>query len=1027
VYEIHILFYDYKIDTNTLKIQILLMRKSISKIAKQIPGLLFFFLAAFSANAQNVVTGKVTDSKGGYGIQGVTVTVKGTRNATQTDVNGSFSIAASPTSTLVFTSAGYAEKEVPVNGETSLNVPMTISAEKLGEVVVIGYGTAKKKDLTGSISTISSKDFQQGTVTTPEQLIAGKVSGVSITSNGGAPGSGSVIRIRGGASLTASNDPLIVVDGVPLSTGVNGSGTPLAGSANGLNLINPNDIESFTILKDAAATAIYGSRASNGVILITTKHGKSGKPVLNFSTDLGVSQLPKEYPVLSASQFRNFVNENGTEEQKALMGNANTDWQKQIFQTAITTDNNISLSGSLKNIPYRINGEYLDQNGILKTDNLQRFSAGLNLNPHLFNNTLKIDLNLHGTATNTRFANQGAIGSAITFDPTQPVYVQGSKFGGYYEWLGVSDSTLNNLSNRNPVALLMQNNGRSHVERSFGNIQFDYALPFIDGLHANLNLGYDIAKGNGNTFIPANAAQSYNNSVDSLRGYNTPYLQKYQNLTSEFYLGYNKDIPSIKSNINAVAGYGYYDNLTKNYSYTQRSATNAIRTDIANNPPLYFYNPTEYTLISYYGRLIYTLNEKYVLMGSIRTDGSSRFGPDYRWGKFPSAAFTWRMNRENFLKNSSAVSQLNLRLSYGETGNQAGIGLYGYIPTYFLSTPGSLYPFGGTYYNMYTPSAYISNLRWETTATYDAGIDFGFLNSRINGSVDYYYKKTTDLLANVSIPSGSNFSNKETTNIGSMEDQGVDFNINVIPVRNNEWTWELDFNASYNKFKITNLTLVPDPNFIGNATGGISGGTGNTVQIDAVGSAPNTFYLYQQVYDEKGKPIEALYVDQNRDGITNQNDLVKNKSPYPTWIFGLSNSVSYEKWTLNFVARANIGNYMYNNVASNYEVTRSIITPNKNLANAPSEVLYSRFTNNQYFSNYYLQNASFLKLDNIGLTYNYGSITKNKNHDLRISLNCQNVFVITKYTGMDPEIFSGIDNNFYPRPRTYTLGLNLTL
>ncbi len=985
------------------------------------------FLSAQALAQGKLVTGKITDSKTLQPLSGVSILIKGSKIGTQTQNDGTFSLnVPASADSLIISSIGYAPKVVSVNSG-NFSVSLDPTSTSLNEVVVIGYGTTRKKDLTGSVATVGTKDFQKGAITTPEQLITGKIAGVTITSNGGAPGSGSVIRIRGGASLTASNDPLIVVDGVPLSDGVNGNGGSLAGAANPLSLINPNDIETITVLKDAAATAIYGSRASNGVILITTKHGKSGKPVLNVSTQIGVSNLPKEYPVLSAAQFRDYVNNHGNSAQIALLGNANTDWQKQIYQSAITSDNNLSLSGSIKNMPYRVSGEYLDQDGILKTDNLKRYSVGLNLSPRFFKNSLKVDINLHGAITNTRFANQGAIGNALTFDPTQPVMVSGSKFGGYYEWLGASDSTLNNNSNRNPVAMLQQNNSTSHVERSFGNIQLDYALPYISGLHANLNLGYDVGKGNGNTFVPADAAQSYNNSIDSLRGYNTPYLQKYTNKTGEFYLSYNKTIPSIKSNINAVAGYGYYDNYTQNYSYTQLSATNAIRTDIANNPPLYFYSPTDYTLISYYGRLIYTYDEKYILMGSIRTDGSSRFSPNNRWGTFPSAAFTWKINQEDFLKNSNALSQLNLRLSYGETGNQDGIGLYGYIPTYYLSTPGSLYPFGGTYYNMYTPSPYISNLKWETTTTYDAGFDYGFLKNRINGSIDYYYKKTKDLLANVSIPAGSNFSNKETTNIGNMTDQGIDFNINLVPVRNKNWDWELGFNASYNKFEITNLTLVPDPNFIGNQTGGISGGTGNTVQIDAVGSAPNTFYLYQQIYDAKGQPIEGLYVDQNRDGIINQNDLVKNKSPFPSWTLGLSNSVTYQKWSMNFVMRANIGNYMYNNTASGLAVTRSILNPNNFLENAPSSVLSSSFSNNQYFSNYYLENASFLRMDNIGISYNYGSLSRKGSTNLRISANCQNVFVITKYTGVDPEIYGGIDNGFYPRPRTFTLELNLSL
>jgi iron complex outermembrane receptor protein len=498
------------------------MRKNISKISKHAGAFLFFILVAFCGNAQNrTITGTVI-SQDGRPLANASVIVVGQKTGVTTDANGTFSISVPPAAKQLEVSfVGSETQKVNISSTSNVTVALVSSVQALSDVVIIGYGTVQKKDITGSVATISTKNFQKGIVTTPEQLIQGKISGVSITSNGGAPGSGSVIRIRGGASLTASNNPLIVVDGVPLADGVNGDGsTPLAGAANGLNLINPNDIASFTILKDAAATAIYGSRASNGVIIITTKQGKKGKPRLDFSTQFGVSKLPKEYPVLSAAQFRKYVNTNGNPAQIALLGNASTDWQKEIYQTALTTDNNLSLSGSLKNLPYRISGEYMNQQGILKTDDLKRFSGNLSLTPNFFKNSLKVELNLHGTITNTRFANQGAIGNAITFDPTQPVTVAGSKFGGYYEWLGVNDSTLNNLSNRNPVALLQQKNDRSQVQRSFGNIKLDYAIPYISGLHANLNLGYDVAKGSGSTLVPADAAQSYNNSVDSLRGYN---------------------------------------------------------------------------------------------------------------------------------------------------------------------------------------------------------------------------------------------------------------------------------------------------------------------------------------------------------------------------------------------------------------------------------------------------------------------------------------------------------------------------
>jgi iron complex outermembrane receptor protein len=620
-----------------------------------------------------------------------------------------------------------------------------------------------------------------------------------------------------------------------------------------------------------------------------------------------VGTLPKEYPVLSASEFRNYVDTYGDSTQKSLLGDANTDWQKQIFHNALTTDDNLSISGVWGKMPYRINGEYLNQDGILQTDNLQRTSVSLNISPHLLNNSLKIDINVHGAITNTRFANQGAIQSAITFDPTQPVYSPGNKFGGYWEWL-TSDSTRNVLSNLNPVGLLQEQVNKSQVERSFGNIQFDYAVPALKGLHANLNLGYDAASGSGTVNIPAYAAQSYNNSsnltyiapADSgnlYSGTNNYYQQKYFNKLGEFYLSYNKDLPSIKSNINAVAGTGYYDNSTQNYNYASFGAT---KDTIPGTQPEYALAPTEYTMESYYARLIYTFDNKYVLSGSYRTDGSSRFGPSYRWGQFPGGAFTWKINQEDFLKNSTVLSTLNMRLSYGETGNQDGIGLYNYIPTYFLSQPGSLYPFGGNYYNLYTPNAYVANLKWETTDTYDGGFDYGFLKNRINGSMDYYYKKTFNLLANVSIPAGTNYANQVTTNVGSMNDQGVEFNINIIPIQSKDIDWEVGFNAAYNHFKITNLTLYPNPKFLGDLTGGISGGTGNTVQVDAVGYAPNEFYLYQQVYGPNGKPIEGLYVDQNRDGIINSNDLVKEESPYPSWTFGFSNNLTYKKWTLNF-------------------------------------------------------------------------------------------------------------------------------
>jgi len=865
-----------------------------------------------------------------------------------------------------------------------------------------------KKELTGSISTVSSKDFQEGSITSAEQLIQGKVAGVSITPGGGQPGSGSTIRIRGGASLNASNDPLVVIDGVPLSS-VNLQG------------INPSDIETFTVLKDAAATAIYGSRASNGVIIVTTKRGKSGKPVYNFTTQLSGSGISKEYPVLSAAQFRNFVNTNGSASQAAMMGTASTDWQKQIYQTAITTDNNLSVTGAFKNIPYRISGEYLNQTGVLKTDNLQREALSISLTPRLLDNHLKVDINVHGSNTDQRNANTGAIGNAVSFDPTQPVTSGKATFGGYYEWT-TNDTTPNSLSNRNPVALLQQYNAQNHALRSFGNIQLDYKAHFLPDLHANLNLGYDVAKYTGTTQIPAYAAQSYN-SVPNLRGANNQYYNGYFNKVMEFYLNYNKDIKSIKSNINAVAGTGYYDNYYHNNNYANYSASNVLE---PGSTPVYPNSFSEVTLESYYGRLIYTYNSKYILMGSVRTDGSSRFGPSYRWGVFPSGAFTWRINQENFLKNSKVISDLKLRISDGITGNQDGIGFYNYLNYYSQSGNTSQVNFGNNFYNFWSPSAYAADLKWEETETKDAGIDFGFFNNRITGSIDYYYKKTSNLLATVYVPTLTNFGNQLTRNVGNMTDEGVDLNINVAVVKNKNFTWDVGFNVAYNKFTITNLSVSQDSlaKLVNYAVGGISGGTGNTIQVHSVGYQPYSFYVLQQVYTTNGKPIEGAYVDQNRDGIINQSDLIHYKSPFAPFTFGFSTGITYKKWSFSTVLRASIGNYMYNNAASNLAVTRNVLNPVGFLQNSPSAILNTNFYNNQFFSSYYVENASFLKMDNLSVSYNVGALSNNK-YRLRLSLNYQNVFTVTKYTGSDPEIYGGIDNVLYPRPRIITLGANL--
>ncbi|SEN21581.1 iron complex outermembrane recepter protein [bacterium A37T11] len=959
------------------------------------------------------VTGKVADQTDGSPVPGVSILIKGTHVGTATDADGNYQIQAKKGVVLVFTAVGYVSREVLVTADV-LNVEMTAEQRQLDEVVVIGYGTQTKKELTGSIATVSSKDFQKGNITTPDQLISGKVAGVSITAKSGAPGAGSTIRIRGGASLAASNDPLIVVDGVPLSN------NSISGATNPLSLINPNDISSFTVLKDAAATAIYGSRASNGVILITTKSGASGSPKINFNTQMSVNNTAGRIGVLDANAFRQYVKKNGNDNQIAQLGNANTDWQDEIYQTALGTDNNLSISGTYKKMPYRISGGYLNQAGVLVTDKMNRTSAAISLKPSFFSDHLKIDLNLKGALTNTRFANQGAIGAAVSFDPTQPVFAK-NQYGNYFEWLNTSSdgSVVPNLNaTRNPVALLALRNDRSQVKRSYGNIQFDYSMHFLPELHANLNLGYDVSKGEGNTYVPAYAA-----SEADVKGLDNHYRQGTTNTVAEFYLNYNKDISSWNSNINATAGYGYYDFMNKTYFYPSYNALGEV---VAGTEPAFPFDKPRTTLISYYGRLIYTLAKRYILAASIRTDGSSKFAPENRWGLFPSVAFTWRANEESFLKDVNALSDLKLRLSYGVTGQQDGIPYYSYIPTYSLSVASAKYLLGDTYYSMYAPGAYDRDIKWEQTATYNAGIDFGFLENRLSGSVDAYFKKTRDLLNTIPIPLGSNFNNVITTNVGNIENKGLEAALNGQIIRKKDFTWDAGVNFTYNVNKITKLTKVDNPDYIGVLTGGLSGAVGNTIQINSVGYNTYAFYTYHQVYDANGKPLEGVYKDMNGDGIINEKDLYRTKSSVPKAMFGFSTQVSYKRWSLSTVLRSNLGNYVYNNVQANLGVSRNILNANGYLMNATKGMDKSGFVSNEYLTDYYLENGSFLRMDNLGIGYDAGKVF---GHDhpvsLRLSANCQNVFVITNYTGLDPEISSGIDSNFYPRPRTFVLGVNL--
>lgn len=968
---------------------------------------------------QKTITGSVADD-GGTPLSGVTVSVKGKNATTITNQSGNFSIQAGPDDVLSFSSVGFQSFEQRVGTSATFKINLKISSASLNEVVVIGYGTTRKKDLTGAVTTVSARDFQKGIITTPEQLISGKVAGVSIISNGGRPGSGSAILIRGGASLSASNSPLIVIDGVPVDNNT------ISGGSNALAFLNPNDIESFTVLKDASSAAIYGTRASNGVIIITTKKGKGGGLRVNFSSLNSVSSLVKKVDVLTADQIRTIVNASGTAAQKAQLGTSTTDWQDQIYQTAFATDNNISLSGGLRGLPYRVSLGFADQQGILRTDKMQRFSAAIALNPTFFDNHLKVDINLKGSTQNNRFATAGAIGAAVSFDPTQPVYAvtKSERFGGFYEWLDPATATgLLNLAGRNPLGQLLQRYDKSTPQRSIGNIQLDYKFHFLPDLRANLNLGYDISKGEGTVYVSDSSATGY--LAGGLGGSNDYYKQTRNNKVVEFYLAYARDIKSINSRFDVLGGYSYNNFLTTVYNYASYTARGV---KYVNTDPAFAFNKPENTLISYFSRANFAVNDKYLLTATIRRDGSSRFAPANRWGLFPSVALAWNLKNEKFLAGTQALSALKLRASYGVTGQQEGIGNYDYLSYYALSTVTAQYQFGDAFLQGFRPGGFYADRKWEETATSNVALDFGFLNNRITGSIDVYYKKTKDLLNNVAQPAGTNFTAFIVANVGDMENRGVEFSVNTQAVKRSNFTLDFNYNITYNKNKITNLTVVPkDANYPGVQTGGISGGIGGGfAQIHAVGYSRNTFNLYKQIYDEAtGRPIEGFFDDTKRDGIINQSDLVKNKSAIPKVFMGFSSNATYKKWSAGFVLRASLGNYVYNNTISQAGTLNQVLG-NSVLYNGSPEYLKTGFVGNslQLLSDYYISNASFLRMDNLNIGYDLGRVYRNQ-ASLRLNASVQNVFVITKYAGLDPEISNGIDNNLYPRPRTFAIGVNL--
>ena len=974
-----------------------MMKQVNIQIPLRMLGLLLGLFLSVGAFAQIDVKGHVKDATG-EPIIGATVRVDGTQTATVTDFDGNFVLKANEGATITISYVGY--QNATVKAAPNVNVTLVDDETVLQDVVVIGYGTVRKSDATGSVMSVEADQLNKGLATSPADLLQGKTPGVQITTNSGAPGAGAKIRIRGGSSLSASNDPLIVIDGLPISS------TDISGG-DVLNTINPNDIESFSILKDASATAIYGSRASNGVILITTKKGKAGaKPRINVDMSGTFKTVAKKVDVLSADAFRDFfmANYGDNEGAVAALGNANTNWQDEIYRTAFAEEINASVTGGYVSgskafkMPYRISAGFLNNDGTLKTTGMTRGTVGFNLTPTLLDDRLTINLNGKGVFTHNSFADEGAIGAAVQYDPLKPVD---------NKWM--SNGAPNTMSTLNPVAMLNEQNKDSYVRRFVGNAQFDYKFKFLDGLRANLNLGLDYSTTSGWNVSDPGSEISYHNKIENGTGAWQKYTQLRRDQTLEFYLAYAKDLKQINSRFDVLAGYSWqhFYNKTTDVKY----ANDGSNVEFPVSKPLF---KTESYLISFYGRLNYTFMDRYLFTFTLRDDGTSRF-KNNKWGLFPSAALAWRISEEAFLKDVDWVSNLKLRLGYGITGQQnIGQGDYPSIATYHTNQSGSLYMFGNSVITPITPKGYAAQIKWEETTTYNIGLDFGFARNRINGSIDVYQRKTKDLLNEVPVASGTNLTNYLLMNVGDMENKGIEAALNVVPIEKKDLRWEVGVNVAYNKNEITKLTASDDPSYLGVETGGISGGVGNNIQIHRVGNPISSFFVFQQVYGEDGKPLEGVYVDRNHDGQITDDDRYVYYKPDADVNIGFNTELSYKKWTLSASLRSSLGNYVYNNVASNTEMKADMWT-NNFICNRVSTAPYTNFAQAQYKSDYYVQNASYLKLDKVTLAY---SLTD----WCRLNFTAQNIFTITNYDGVDPEVGNGIDNNMYPRSRNFILG-----
>ena len=972
----------------------------------------FALILNFNVYAQTtMVEGLVVDGNK-EPVIGASVMVKGMQIGTATDFDGRFSVKVPESnSILVISYVGCETREIAANSpELQSGVVLRESAQNLDEVVVIGYGSVKKSDATGSLVAIKPDDFNKGNRVTAQDALVGKVAGVNVVTGSGAPGSGATIRVRSGASLSASNDPLIVIDGVPVDN------STIEGSSNIIGSLNPDDIETFTVLKDASATAIYGSRASNGVIVITTKKG-TDRLAVNYSSNYSVSTVANKLDVLTADEFRAFVPTVTGVPSNPSFGSANTDWQDEIYRAAFGTEQNLSVSGKVKpiNSPYRVSLGYTNQNGIIKNNNYQRLSFGGNIAPSLLDDHLTANINLKVSYENNKMVDNSVVNNALRYDPTRPVMTGSSTAStdpglGYFIWTNESGPMA--IQTDNPMAQLELTDQSNKVVRSIGSAAIMYKIHGLEDLKLNVNLGYDVLESKYNKDVPELAGMMYTQNQKDGTGLMQRGVQNKRNYLLDAFANYDKTIS--KHTFGIMAGYGWQHCWRKYNLSTDDPQGNQLLSDT--------HYETEYYLLSFYGRANYSYDDRYLATVTLRSDASSRFAKGNRWGIFPSAALAWRIIQEDFLKEQSVLSDLKLRLGYGVTGQQDILNDYPYMTTFTVSYPESSYQFGNTWYNTYRPNGYDSDIKWETTTTWNAGFDYGFLGNRIYGSIDYYKRYTKDLLNTINVISGTNYSSVITTNIGKMENQGVEFSINAVPVRTNDFEWTVGFNYTWNDSKITKLNMVDTgQNFV--QTGAISG-TGKYVQVFMVGERPYTFYLCKQAYDENGKPLEGQYVQPDGSVSSNEYRYATGKSALPTSYIGFNTRFSYKNWDLALSGHGSFGNYVYNYVAADQYV-QSVYSDQGSYSNILQSTANTGFQTQQLYSDMWLENGSFFRFDNITLGYTFDKLW-NDNSRLRLTASVSNIATITGYSGIDPELPDGLDREVYPRPRTYTFGVNLT-